>query len=500
MHPERSIGACLLLLGLACRPPAPVVPSATAPSAAPRATSASEREVDERLEADAKLEAQRARQTARDARLRARFGCDPEGPDYAKAKAELAALDPALANIGDLEDPAPLVQRIEAVLESPCLGLARLHAVPLRAESGLALRLWRERGGVEWLASGLAFAKGGTGEPSFPPTMPITLSLDTHPSHALAPWLCGLHDEACAATTAGWRARAQQVMGRNENVRFVVEQRRDARRCEASALEHAEYLSQLDEHDPGEPCTSWARCMFEAEGDDTEFPLGGLRAPEDGWLVIEGRRGHYQFCDELHAYELATGAAHVVRSCSGIVFDEHAGIDEQAVAAQRRGQVQRGAVPRDTVRELVFMLLVADHVRSPSIPKHTRPNAPLEIDWPDDTTGALGVSNVTEFGGSNQTELSWRYVPPKGPAIEGHFSWPPGYNRAPQRHAANLLSVVEAGIVPGCPPRPLPATLPLGPSLTGVSPIDASQDALDDGHQRLVTALRDQVRCKSSAR
>ena len=27
-----------------------------------------------------------------------------------------------------------------------------------------------------------------------------------------------------------------------------------------------------------------------------------------GWLVIRGRRGHYDFCDELHAYDLDSGS------------------------------------------------------------------------------------------------------------------------------------------------------------------------------------------------
>jgi hypothetical protein len=499
MQHRTAIGFALLWVGaLGCRPAAPVVTPRPAEAAAgavnaPGAVNAAP------LDDEAKMRARQAEERAKDDALRAHFACPTDGPEILAARGELTALDAAIEALGDLDDPAPFSTRIDTLLESPCLALARQHAIPLLAESGLALRLWRERGGIAWLEDALEFAEGGSSQETFPPTMPITLSLETHPEHPLAPWLCGLHDEACAATTAGWRARGQQVMGRNEHGRHVLLQLDDLNRCEDEALE---YLQHLDpsERDPAEPYKSWARCMFEAEGDNTEFPLGGLRAPEAGWLVVEGRRGHYSFCDELHAYELETGAAHVVRSCAGLEFSESGSVDEQAIADDRRLRIERGAVPRDNVRELAFMLLVADHVRHPSIPQATTPAwGPRRVERPT-TSNPLGIAELAEWGGSNQTALSWRFVPPTGPAIEGHLSWPPGYNRAPKKHAAKLLVVVEEGIAPGCPPRALPATLPLSATLSGVSGIDASPEALDDSHHMLVGALQDQVRCKSGKR
>jgi hypothetical protein len=212
--------------------------------------------------------------------------------------------------------------------------------------------------------------------------------------------------------------------------------------------------------------------------------------------VLEGRRGHYSFCDELHAYELETGAAHVVRSCSGLVLDGPS-VDAAAVAAGRQLTVLRGAVPRDNVRELAYMLLVGEHVRHPAIPKLTRPDPPEGIELPA-APRMIGVAEPVEFGGSNETELRWSVLAPGATAVEGVISWPPAYNGAPLRHAANTFSVVEAGIVPGCAPRRLPAALPLGATLSGVSPIDASEGELDDAHAVLVAALRDEPRCDRS--
>ena len=40
------------------------------------------------------------------------------------------------------------------------------------------------------------------------------------------------------------------------------------------------------------------------------------RRPDTGWLVIAGRRGHYQFCDTIRAYHLGTGAAFIDDSCT----------------------------------------------------------------------------------------------------------------------------------------------------------------------------------------
>jgi len=439
----------------------------------------------------------KAARIARDDALRPIYGCPDDPTAIRSAREELAALDATIAALGDLDDPAPAVARIAALLESPCLGLARLHVVPLAPKSGLALRLWRERGGLEWLEDAIRFSEGGPALATFPPTMPVTLSRETHPGHPLAPWLCGLHDPACAATTAGWRTRAQQVMGRNDDQRYEIDRKRDNERCYTDTKESFEQVEPLDRAH-GEPYGHWAQCMFEAEGDNTEFPLGGLRAPEAGWLFVEGRRGHYAYCDELHAYDLETGAAHVVRSCSQIVFDGIQ-VDEAAATAGRTLEVRRGVVPRDNVRELAFMLLVAEHVHNPAIPAVAHPKAPLSLALPPEPR-SVDVTGMLWGALSDQTTLRWIVIPPGGAPVVGELPWPPAYNRAPTRHAANLFSVAEDGLVPGCAPRGFPAALAVPGTLTGVASIDASRGALDETHALLVAALKDEPRCDRQRR
>jgi hypothetical protein len=475
---HRQIAALLLTSVAGCRPPAtaPALPDGVRSTAS-------------ETKPTAPLDPAAAR-AARDDALRPVYGCPTDPVALRSAREELAALEATLAGLRDLDDPAPAAARINALLESSCLGLARLHTIPFAPESGLALRLWHERGGLQWLEDAIRFSEGGPARATFPPTVPVTLSRDTHPGHPLAPWLCGLHDPACAATTAGWRTRALRAMGPTDEMRYVVEPRRDALRCRTEMEDHFAHV-EPSEKAHGEPYALWAQCMFAAEGEGVEFPLGGLRAPEAGWLFVEGRRGHYAFCDELHAYELETGAAHVARSCSQLVLDGPR-VDADAVADGRALEVRRGTVPRDNVRELAFMLLVHEHVHFPAILGVARP--PSKVPRPPEPR-TIDVSKMIELGTSADTTLRWIVVAPGGAAVGGELLWPPSFYSPPERHAASLLSVAEDGLVPGCAPRGIPASLPLPGTLTGVSSIDASPKELDETHAALVAALRDEPRC-----
>ena len=62
----------------------------------------------------------------------------------------------------------------------------------------------------------------------------------------------------------------------------------------------------------------WHACIEELRPRQDALPLGRVRAPMRGFFVVRGRRGHYSFCDEIRAYDLASGAAYVASSCSGV--------------------------------------------------------------------------------------------------------------------------------------------------------------------------------------
>ena len=149
MPRHRQLAVLVLTSMAGCRPPADgstaPAPSHTVRSTAPQTKPAVPLDPE-------------AAQAARDDALRPIYGCPTDPGALRSAREELAALDAALAALGDLDDPKPAAARISALLESPCLGLARLHAIPFAPESGLALRLWRERGGLEWLEDAVGVA------------------------------------------------------------------------------------------------------------------------------------------------------------------------------------------------------------------------------------------------------------------------------------------------------------------------------------------------------
>ena len=476
------MGGLLALSIVGCRPAAgPRVvsePSLHTEAATPSSPPAEERE--------ALREEREALREEREAQLRRHWACDPEGADFRVAREELRALETDIESLADLDDPGPLLARIDALLENSCMGISRMSSVPRAAQSGLALRTWWTRGGMSWLAASLNVARGDQ-PPALvlPPTMPSTLSLETHPDHPLAPLLCSLHDQACADSTGGWRARALQVT----TARYWTLEDEYYEYCEQSA----------SDRNADDPFAYWAGCVFRAEGTHMDFPLGGLRAPSRGWLVLEGRRGHYSFCDELHAYDLATGSAHVVRRCSGLELNNDASVNEDAVASRSRLEVKRGTVPPDNVRELAWMLLVADHTVSPAISETTDLTLPETIAAPRGPR-TLDIAARREIRGSNQTTLHWSLSSPVLGSLEGSLHWPPAYNPSPLEHAAMLWSVAEEGIASTCPPRSIPKTLPLAPTLGGVSTLDASPETLDQTHHVLKAALYDGPDCRAGRR
>ncbi len=113
------------------------------------------------------------------------------------------------------------------------------------------------------------------------------------------------------------------------------------------------------------------------------LPLGRFRAPDRGWLVIRGRRGHYEFCDELRAYDVETGAAYVAKSCSGLHLRPGGSVDFEATNASRKAAVEAGRVDVANLREAVWMILLAPQAQEGylsadyfSLPKGMVPTPP----------------------------------------------------------------------------------------------------------------------------
>jgi hypothetical protein len=213
-----------------------------------------------------------------------------------------------------------------------------------------------------------------------------------------------------------------------------------------------------------------------------------LRAPDRGWLIVRGRRGHYTFSDEVRAYDLATGAAFVAASGSALVLDgPQPGVDHARTEKNRSARAYAGRVAREHLRELAFALVTA--------PAVVRERAyPQALVVPDGVTFEIGSGarpivdhSLREWRTSNHTTLEWTLAE-GGAIVERGTLYYPSSSRAAEDQADSLLHAMEAGLVEGCTPAKLPKSLALGGKVR-VSSIDADAGAVDAVMSKLENAL-----------
>src|SRR5262249_46454101 len=101
----------------------------------------------------------------------------------------------------------------------------------------------------------------------------------------------------------------------------------------------------------------WRDCIEMARPKRVALPLGEFKAPTTGWVVITGRRGHYDFCDTTRAYNLTTGAAFIQDSCSALALKPGGDVDFGATNKARVESVKVGSIQADNLREAVWMML-----------------------------------------------------------------------------------------------------------------------------------------------
>ena len=227
-------------------------------------------------------------------------------------------------------------------------------------DTARSLKRWWEDGGEDWLTSYLELPRLGPVEALkrhvvVPPDARQTLHLDAGPEF-LRPLLCPLGDAACGADTRGWRARAETFL---ENHR-LSEWSREAKgpfgdRSDAAARD-CDVKASADKS-PGR-YRRWRSCIDGRRDRRWALPLGDMKAPDTGWLLVSGRRGHYDFCDAIGAYDLATGTAYVRESCSGLALVEGGHVDEAATARSARSRGRVGRLRIENLREAAWALLM----------------------------------------------------------------------------------------------------------------------------------------------
>jgi hypothetical protein len=258
--------------------------------------------------------------------------CRPGTPAHDAARQALDGLDGDIRKLAPGADPAPLARRVRSLGEQACFRIR--GGLVVDAKSGLALRIWWEDGGQSAVAAALSL---GGKEPYVwvAPDVRRALTRETSPGHRLSSLLCPADDRSCGRETDGWRLRAEAALERAARVRNL----------ESEGIRE----TLVDWKRPGRPtsddCPAYARqaprrrqlaryqhCLDVTATRSPAFPIGRVKKPTAGWLVVSGRRGHYDFCDELRAFDLGPGEARV----AGRTSKKRAAQREHQARAPRR--------------------------------------------------------------------------------------------------------------------------------------------------------------------
>ena len=403
--------------------------------------------------------------------------CRIDGPEHAAASVEVARIDAAIGALAVDGDPTSILEAIRQLGKSSCFDIGgRLsfdEGEDERPDSALSLRdFWRT--GKELIDGylNLARAPGANAHRLWTrPRSRRTWSRESAAGDSRRPLLCSVLDTACIDGTRAFRLRAEGWLA------LDAERSRLARGGEA--IRTGRCRDGLEDVLPDARLGVWLDCLETERDEELALPLVGASRPERGWLLLSGRRGHYEFCDEVRAYDLASGAAYDVGSCSHLSLQSGGIVDRRATDSARSIQTRFGFIPPLALREALWFLLVAPELRPYSnsfgmaVPEGTRPVRYASTD-------GKAISMEPVCSSSADTGISWKYVLHGAVAASGELTWP-GCDWNPRnRYAVQLVRVAEALFEPGCPGAPAPEVLTqieldLAPDGPDVDPASARQ-------------------------
>lgn len=420
--------------------------------------------------------------------------CRPGSLEHTEASATLedlrTRLDPRKApQAGQPLELTSLNGALKALFANACYAFAT-HENPrgVDAQSVAAFRAWWLAGGHSWLRSYLHL-----GEPAgpkglhivLPPEMPRLPMLGSAEKQIPPEMLCE-PATSCGTAAAGWEVRAAAAL----RYHAIDNGRAPPAHSDRSGAKQTRdpCLAELARAQPSERYMVWRRCVDQQQEPEYGLPFGSFRPLTRGWLILRGRRGHYDFCDEVRAYDLATGAAFVTRDCGGLALSASGAVDAAGTARGRVPSTEIGRLPLDALREAAWMLVLAPQVEAHHRSSRTVPLPKgLRLHWQLlRTTTGRGRS---AWGSSAQTVLGWAIVDAGRMVAHGRLTWP-GSSEPGEHHAAQLLDVAERALTPGCPPAALPASLPLDLEPPAASPLPAAPAQIPGAQSELATRLR----------
>jgi hypothetical protein len=390
--------------------------------------------------------------------------CDPSSSEYREARHLFEKIDREVQAAAPDADPGPIVAELVSLGTSHCFDIGGRLDFPEqktdhdgRPDTAYSLKAFWQGGGRDWIAGYLDLAvpvaAGAERFLSTQSTFARTLSLETHPRSPLAPLLCSVRDEGCAATTLPFRRRFEGLLAVYLAGKRVAEQQAGFR----SFLGLGECVGASKQ------LTKWVECLESLRERQPRLPLPGIRRPTRGWLYVSAAEGMSDpLCEEERAYDLATGAAFKVRTCQNLVFAPSGGVEWEATEKTRTTKTEQGSTQTMALSEATWFLLQKDsldiEVKAEGI---AVPNDIIPTYEPRASVGRRGGG----FGcGCSDCEgPSWTYLLDGHVIGQGSTRWDPGCwsdDEEAETYATELLAVAEELFTAGCTTEAAPVARP----------------------------------------
>jgi hypothetical protein len=378
--------------------------------------------------------------------------CKAGTADDKSARAALRSLNVQIEALAPDASVELANESLGRLLTLRCFAMAQENPRTVIAPGVASLKTWWHDGGLTWLRSYVE--KPYSGDRPY-----ALLPPDIRPEELLSVTgkridstlpRCKSDDLACAARSAGWRMRADAFLA-------------------ASALAKSEWdyhAAQPVDVNPADCAKNaghgrgayrrWRECVETMRAPVPSLPVGSWKAPSHGWLVVEGRRGHYDFCNRAQVFDLETGNTCWAKSCKSMLAPSHDELTGEETRLETAGS-DCGRVSVDNLRELTWMAAIAPTMAPAQrvVGDFAVPES-MQIEWVD------GVPPRQLLGGlwavdTSQTRLDWRWVDDNTVAARGEMTWPRSFEPA-EDYTVRLLEIAEASFVAG-PSEAVPATI-----------------------------------------